>query len=47
MYYNSFEKKCMLLGYIKNNIITYLPEHLDKNELIKLEKDDSLIYIKY
>ena len=47
VFYNSFEKKCMLLGYIKNNIITYLPEHLDKNELIKLEKDDSLIYIKY
>jgi hypothetical protein len=47
VFYNSFEKKCMLLGYIKDNQITYLPEHLDKKELIKLEKDDSLIYIKY
>lgn len=47
VFYNSFNKECMLIGYIKDNQITYLPQHLDKDEIIKLEKDDSLIYIKY
>lgn len=46
-FYYSFDKKCMLIGIMKDNNITYLPEHLDNYETIILNKDDSLIYIKY
>ena len=47
VFYNSFNKEAMLLGYIKDGITTYLPLNLDKKEEIKIDENDSLIYIKY
>ncbi len=46
-FYYSFNKECMLLGYIKNGITTYLANDLDKKEEIRISEDDLLIYIKY
>ena len=46
-FYYSFNKELMLIGIIKNDEIIYLPKDLDKKEDIKLDKDDSLIYIKH
>ncbi|MBQ6783330.1 MAG: hypothetical protein IJP63_04940 [Acholeplasmatales bacterium] len=45
-YYGS-EKSCMLLGWIKNGNIEYLAKCMDNEMDIKLNKNDSLIYIKY
>ena len=47
VFYYSFNKECMLIGLIKDGIITYLPENLDREEKIVLNPEDSLIYIKY
>jgi len=46
-FFYSFNKEGMLIGLIKDNNIIYLPEHLDNEEIIELNDDDSLIYIKY
>ncbi len=46
-FFYSFNKEGMLIGLIKDNNIIYLPEHLDNEEIIELNEDDSLIYIKY
>ena len=45
-YYGS-EKACMLLGWIKDGNIEYLAKGMDNEMDIKLNKNDSLIYIKY
>ncbi len=45
-YYGS-EKACMLLGWIKDGNIEYLAKDMDNEMDIKLNKNDSLIYIKY
>ena len=46
-FYNSFGKEAMLIGMERNGNIRYLTDQLDKKEEIKLEPDDTLIYIKY
>lgn len=46
-FYYSYEKKAMILGYIKKGIITYLTKEIDKPEEIRLSEDDLIIYIKY
>lgn len=46
-FYNSVEKKCMLIGIIQNGETMYLCENQDENKPITLTESDSLIYIKY
>ncbi|MBR4495653.1 MAG: hypothetical protein IKP12_00795 [Acholeplasmatales bacterium] len=46
-FYYSYEKKAMILGYIKKGIVTYLTKEIDKPEEIRLSEDDLIIYIKY
>ena len=46
-FYNSVEKKCMLIGIIQNGDAMYLCENQDENKPITLNELDSLIYIKY
>ena len=46
-FYVSFNKKYMLLGYIKDDEVVFIPKNQDTLELIKLSKDDSFIFIKY
>lgn len=46
-FYYSFDKKAMILGYIKKSVITYLTKDIDKQEEIRLSEDDLIIYIKY
>ena len=46
-FYLSFDKKYMLLGYIKDDEITFIPKNQDENNPILLSKDDSFIFIKY
>lgn len=46
-FYLSFEKKYMLMGYVHDEQIIFLPKHQDEEKEIKLEPDDDLIFIKY
>ncbi len=46
-FYYSYEKKAMILGYIKKGIVTYLTKEIDKPEEIRLSEDDLIIYIKH
>ena len=46
-FYESFDKQCMILGYIKNGTITFIAKDQDAKEKITLSMDDSLVYIKY
>ena len=46
-FYVSFDKKYMLLGYIKDDEITFIPKDQDVNNPILLSKEDSFIFIKY
>ncbi|MCR5742009.1 MAG: hypothetical protein K6G38_06095 [Gammaproteobacteria bacterium] len=45
-FYYSFNKRYMLLGYIHNDEIKFIPKNQD-NTPIKLDKEDELFYIKY
>ena len=46
-FYVSFNKKYMLLGYVKDDNIIFIPKNQDQDEAITLSKDDSFIFIKY
>ncbi len=46
-FYVSFDRKYMLLGYIKDDEVYFIPKNQDKEEEIKLTKEDSFIFIKY
>ena len=46
-FYLSFEKKYMLLGYIKKDEIIFVPKDQDLEKEIVINKDDSFIFIKY
>ena len=46
-FYNSVEKKCMLIGIIQDGETTYLCKNQDEVKPITLKESDSLIYIKY
>lgn len=46
-FYVSFNRKMMLLGYIKDDVVTFLPKHQDDKQTIQIGKDDSFIFIKY
>lgn len=45
-FYQAFEKKYMLIGYIHDEQIIFLPKNQDTTKVV-LNKDDSLIIIKY
>ena len=45
-FYYSFDKKYMLLGYIHNDEIIFIPKNQDSTE-INLDKEDDLFFIKY
>ena len=46
-FYLSFNKKYMLIGYVKGDQITFIPKEQDKDDPISLSRDDSFIFIKY
>ncbi len=46
-FYNSIDKKCMLIGIVKGDDTIYLCNNQDKEYSITLEENDLLIYIKY
>ena len=46
-FYLSFDKKYMLLGYIKNDEIYFIPKNQDVDEEIILNPEDAFIFIKY
>jgi len=46
-FYNGVDKAGMLLGIIKDGSIIFIPQHQDEKEEIILDKNDSLVYIKY
>lgn len=46
-FYVSFDRKFMLLGYIKDDVVYFLPKNQDSKESITLNKEDSFIFIKY
>ena len=46
-FYESFEHKYMLIGYIKNDEIIFLNKNQDAEEKITLDANDKLIYIDY
>ena len=46
-FYNGVDKAGMLLGIIKDGNIIFIPQHQDEKQEITLDKNDSLVYIKY
>ena len=46
-FYLSFDKKYMLLGYIHNDNIVFLPSNQDEEAPINLEAEDDFIFIRY
>ena len=46
-FYNTFDGKNILIGLVKNETIQLLNKNQDQKEDIVLNKNDSLIYIKY
>ena len=46
-FYVSFNRKYMLLGYIKEDQVYFIPKNQDNQEKISLTPDDSFIFIKY
>ena len=46
-FYVSFNRKMMLLGYVKDDVIAFLPKNQDDKQTIRIDKDDSFIFIKY
>ena len=46
-FYETFEHKYMLIGMIKNDVITFLNKNQDVESEIVLEANDKLVYIDY
>ncbi|MBP5407930.1 MAG: hypothetical protein J6Y42_02205, partial [Bacilli bacterium] len=46
-FYLSFDKKYMLLGYIHDEEVIFIPKNQDEEKEIKLELEDELVFIKY
>lgn len=46
-FYYSFDKKYMLIGYIQNGKITFIPKNQDAPEKIILSREDLFVFIKY
>ena len=46
-FYLGFDKKYMLMGYIQDEEIIFIPKNQDDVKEIKLSGDDSFIFIKY